>query len=178
MRDVEGGAALGRRNVCVAFLAKAPRPSSSTPGAIMNKLSINAIALALGFACSAGAMAEGMSKEDFKAAKTAIEATYKSEKAACDALSGNRNDICEAEVCYAVLSFGGFLGMGEKLFAVPWSALTLDRENRRFILNGDAKRFENAPGFDKDHWPDMADSTWEKSIHSYYGTQPDYQSWV
>lgn len=87
-------------------------------------------------------------------------------------------DVASGKVCYAVLSFGGFLGMGEKLFAVPWSALTLDRENRRFILNGDAKRFENAPGFDKDHWPDMADSTWEKSIHSYYGTQPDYQSWV
>jgi hypothetical protein len=61
--------------------------------------------------------------------------------------------------------------MGEKLFAVPWSALTLDTINKRFILDIDKKRLENAPGFDKDDWPDMADETWAKNIHNYYGSQ-------
>jgi hypothetical protein len=79
--------------------------------------------------------------------------------------------LCEAGC--GVLAFGGFLGMGEKLFAVPWSALKLNTTGRRFVLNVEAKRLESAPGFDKDHWPDMADATWAKSIHSYYGTQPD-----
>lgn len=82
-------------------------------------------------------------------------------------------NIHTGTVAYAVLSFGGFLGMGEKLFAVPWAAMTLDTTNKRFVLNVDSARLENAPGFDKDHWPDMADPTWAQTIHTYYGTQAD-----
>ncbi|MGA7180704.1 MAG: PRC-barrel domain-containing protein [Thiobacillaceae bacterium] len=81
-------------------------------------------------------------------------------------------DMRTGKVGYAVLSFGGFLGMGEKLFAVPWNALTLDTENKRFVLNVEKDRLNNAPGFDKDKWPNMADESWEKEIHSYYGTKP------
>lgn len=80
-------------------------------------------------------------------------------------------DTKSGKVCYAVLSFGGFLTIGEKLFAVPWDALTLDTENKCFVLNEEKDRLKAAPGFDKDNWPDMADETWEKSIHSYYGTE-------
>lgn len=76
------------------------------------------------------------------------------------------------QVSYAVLSYGGFLGVGEKLFAVPWEALTLDTEHKRFVLDVERDRLESAPGFDKDHWPDMADPGWEKGIHTYYRTQP------
>ena len=79
-------------------------------------------------------------------------------------------DIESGKVCYAVLSFGGFLSLGEKLFAVPWSALTVDTENKRFVMDTDEERLKNAPGFDTDHWPNMADATWEKSVHAYYGT--------
>ncbi|NUP88134.1 MAG: PRC-barrel domain-containing protein [Burkholderiaceae bacterium] len=81
-------------------------------------------------------------------------------------------DVQSGRVAYAVLSFGGFLGMGEKLFAVPWSALKLDTENKRFTLNVDKERLGAAPGFDKDKWPNMADPAWSSAIHSYYGTQP------
>ncbi len=82
-------------------------------------------------------------------------------------------DIQTGRVAYAVLSFGGFMSIGEKLFAVPWKALNLDYANHRFILNIDKNRLENAPGFDKDHWPNMADQTWANEIHSYYGTKAD-----
>lgn len=75
-------------------------------------------------------------------------------------------------IAYAVLSFGGLLGMGEKLFAVPWSALTLDTENKCFVLNVEKERLKSAPGFDKDDWPNMADQTWSNEIHSYYGAKP------
>lgn len=75
-------------------------------------------------------------------------------------------------VSYAVLSFGGFLGLGEKLFAVPWDALKLDTENKRFVLNVDKESLEEAPGFDKDQWPNMADPAWAERIHTYYGTTP------
>ncbi len=81
-------------------------------------------------------------------------------------------DINTGRVCYVVLSFGGFLSMGEKLFAVPWSALTVDTENKRFLMDTDEERLKEAPGFDTDNWPNMADSTWEKKVHTYYGTQP------
>lgn len=81
-------------------------------------------------------------------------------------------DMNSGRVSYAVLSYGGFLGMGEKLFAVPWSALTLDTENKRFTLDVPKDRLESAPGFDKDDWPNMSDPTWAKGIHDYYGTKP------
>lgn len=80
-------------------------------------------------------------------------------------------DVSSGRVSYAVLSFGGFLGMGEKLFAVPWGALKLDAENKRFVLDVNKEQLTNAPGFDKSHWPDMADATWAKSIHSFYGAK-------
>lgn len=85
-------------------------------------------------------------------------------------------DMRNGRVSYAVLEFGGFLGMGSKFFAVPWSALTLDTVEKRFVLDASVESLKNAPGFEKDHWPDMADSTWEKTIHDYYGTAPHNKS--
>jgi sporulation protein YlmC with PRC-barrel domain len=81
-------------------------------------------------------------------------------------------DVTTGRIAYAVLSFGGFLGVGNKLFAIPWTALTLDAAEKRFILNIAKDRLENAPGFDKDHWPSMADSSWANEIHAYYDVRP------
>lgn len=81
-------------------------------------------------------------------------------------------NVNTGQVSYAVLSYGGFLGMGEKLFAVPWNALTLDTVNKRFTLNVSKDRLESAPGFDSDDWPDMSDQIWAQGIHTYYGTAP------
>lgn len=81
-------------------------------------------------------------------------------------------DVTTGRIAYAVLSFGGFLGVGNKLFAIPWTALTLDAAEKRFILNIAKDRLENAPGFDKDHWPSMADSSWANEIHAYYNVRP------
>lgn len=81
-------------------------------------------------------------------------------------------DVPAGRISYAVLSYGGLLGMGEKLFAVPWEALTLDTDNKRFTLDVTKDRLESAPGFDKDNWPNMSDQAWAKDIHTYYGTTP------
>ncbi len=81
-------------------------------------------------------------------------------------------DMRSGRIAYAVLSFGGVLGMGDKLFAVPWSALILDTVNKRFTLNIDKDRLESAPGFDKDAWPRMADQAWAKQVHAYYQAKP------
>jgi PRC-barrel domain len=80
-------------------------------------------------------------------------------------------DIRSGKVAYAVLSFGGFLGMGKKLFAVPWNALTLDTKNKCFVLNVEKDRLKDAPGFDTDKWPNMVDESWAQNIHLYYGTK-------
>jgi sporulation protein YlmC with PRC-barrel domain len=85
-------------------------------------------------------------------------------------------DIPSGKVAYAVLSFGGFLGMGNKLFALPWSALKLDEGKKCFVLDVDKKKLENAPGFDKDNWPDMADTSWGTRIFSYYGAVPYWET--
>lgn len=77
-------------------------------------------------------------------------------------------DVENGNVRYAVLASGGFLGIGERLFAIPWDALELDTVNERFILDVEADRLKEAPGFDKDDWPDMADPVWADSVRSYY----------
>lgn len=81
-------------------------------------------------------------------------------------------DVQRGCIAYAVMSCGGFLGVADKLFAVPWSALTLDADRKCFVLDAGRDRFENAPGFDKDHWPSMADSTWAGEVHDFYGVRP------
>jgi sporulation protein YlmC with PRC-barrel domain len=82
-------------------------------------------------------------------------------------------DMNSGQVAYCVLAFGGFLGMGEKLFAVPWQALHLDTINKRFVLNVDKDRLKTAPGFNPDDWPDMSDVQWANQIHAFYGTDPN-----
>ena len=83
-------------------------------------------------------------------------------------------DMASGRIEYAVLSFGGLLGMGDKLFAVPWSALTLDTVNKRFTLGVPKDSLKDAPGFDKDHWPSMADREWSNGVHKFYGTTKDW----
>jgi sporulation protein YlmC with PRC-barrel domain len=81
-------------------------------------------------------------------------------------------DVPSGRVAYAVLSFGGFLGMGSKLFAIPWEALKLNEADKEFVLDIDKARLESAPGFEKDNWPDMADPQFGSEIYGYYGYKP------
>jgi sporulation protein YlmC with PRC-barrel domain len=78
-------------------------------------------------------------------------------------------DLTSGRVTYAVLSFGGFLGLGDKLFAIPWVSLIYDASNGVFVLKADKQLLEKAPGFDKDKWPDMSDPTELSQIYVYYG---------
>jgi sporulation protein YlmC with PRC-barrel domain len=84
-------------------------------------------------------------------------------------------DLPSGRVAYVVVSYGGVLRMGNKLFAVPWEAFKIDEDEKAMILDVDKQRLENAPGFDKDNWPDMADRTWAVSIHRYYGTETGWE---
>ncbi len=78
---------------------------------------------------------------------------------------------------YAVVSFGGFLGMGDRLFAMPFSLFTApmvddDSPEARFTLNIDKAKLEKAPGFPKDNWPDIHSPQWGSTVDSFYGARP------
>lgn len=74
---------------------------------------------------------------------------------------------------YAVLSFGGFLGVGDKYFAVPWELLVLSSDKEHFILNVKEERLKSAPGFDKDKWPDMSRPEWAVVVYQFYDLVPN-----
>ncbi len=65
-------------------------------------------------------------------------------------------------IVYAALDFGGFIGIGDKLFAVPWDAFKLGSKDKveHLVLATTKEKLKNAPGFDKSHWPVAADPTW------------------
>lgn len=81
-------------------------------------------------------------------------------------------DVQSGRIGYAVLSEGGFLGIGATLHAIPWNALTLDTDQKCFHVDITAQQIKDEPGFDKDHWPSMADITWGSELHRYYNRDP------
>ena len=81
-------------------------------------------------------------------------------------------DLNTGQVAYAVLSFGGFLGLGDKLIAIPWQALSLDTENKVFVLGIDQEKLENAPGFDQDNWPETDKGEFITEVYTFYGFDP------
>lgn len=81
-------------------------------------------------------------------------------------------DVHHGRIAYAVLSFGGFLGMGNKLFAIPWDMLTLDAPNHCFVLDVSKEQLDKAKGFDKDRWPNFADESFHETTYGYWGQRP------
>lgn len=95
-------------------------------------------------------------------------------------IEGLAVDPSRGQIAYAVLSFGGIAGAGDRNFAVPWSALgkTLPpnaSDRVTYTLNVTKDRLKQARGFDKDHWPDMADITWGQQVHTVWGQQPYWE---
>jgi len=85
-------------------------------------------------------------------------------------------DAQKNRIMYAVLSFGGFMGMGNKLFAMPWEAFKFSATENKLILNVDKEKLKAAPGFEKgDEWPDFKDKLWGESIYTYYNYTPPWK---
>jgi sporulation protein YlmC with PRC-barrel domain len=82
-------------------------------------------------------------------------------------------DDATGRIVYTVLSFGGFLGMGDKLFAIPYDALRPNpKDDDKLVLDISKDKLKAAPGFDKNNWPNMADRRWGTEIHRYYDREP------
>lgn len=80
-------------------------------------------------------------------------------------------DTDHGTVNYAVLSFGGFLGLGDKYFAVPFEAFSVNTTTERFVLNVTKDVLEKAPGFDKNNWPKSSDTEYWNSLYDVYGVK-------
>ncbi len=80
-------------------------------------------------------------------------------------------NINDGHIEYAVIEFGSVLGMGGKLFAVPFTALTLDPTRQLFMLNKDKEYLKECPGFDKNHWPDTNDHSYYTDVNTYWEAQ-------
>ncbi|WP_194720958.1 PRC-barrel domain-containing protein [Noviherbaspirillum malthae] len=85
---------------------------------------------------------------------------------------GNIKDLVldreRGEIAYAVVSFGGVLGVGRKLHAIPWQALEVGDDGRHYILHADRETINQAPSFDMAKWPNMADPKWSGDIDRYW----------
>jgi len=84
-------------------------------------------------------------------------------------------DPRSGKVAYAVVSFGGFLGMGEKLFAIPFGAFEFNVTKNEYVLKVTKERLKEAPGFDSDKWPSMADEKWNRDVYKYYERPPYWE---
>jgi sporulation protein YlmC with PRC-barrel domain len=148
---------------------------------------ITGTVLAVGFACStAFAQADAPRSErrgEFDASSRIVKSQtivgYKVKNPQGEDL-GKIEDLAldpeSGKVVYAVLSFGGFLGVGDKLFAIPWSALQARHADETFILSASKEELKNAPGFDKNSWPNMADRKWGQGIHDFYRATPYWEA--
>jgi sporulation protein YlmC with PRC-barrel domain len=83
-------------------------------------------------------------------------------------------DPSNGQVVYAVVSFGGVMGMGDKLFAIPWRALHWTSPKDYYVLDLDKDTLKKAPGFDKKHWPANSEK-WEEqrqALGQFYRVTP------
>ena len=86
-------------------------------------------------------------------------------------------DLMEGDIDYAVLDYGGFLGVSDKYFAVPWDALRFSGDRKKLLLDVTKKDLKQAPGFDKKHWPDLSSRDQTIVIYEFYGVpMPDDHS--
>ncbi|MBK9012696.1 MAG: PRC-barrel domain-containing protein [Saprospiraceae bacterium] len=83
--------------------------------------------------------------------------------------------LSEGHIAYVVLSHGGFLGMGDKYFAIPWEAFTIDTVNKKFVLDVPQDKLDSAPGFDKDNWPDSATHDYMTKVYAHFGYRPYWE---
>lgn len=132
------------------------------------------------FAAQRGESTKGMKGDVFRASKLIGADVENLQGEKLGKLEDLVIDPQTSEIAYAVLSLGGFLGLGEKYFAVPWNAFSpafspTGSEEPAPILNVQKEQLKNAPGFDKNNWPDMANRQWGEKIHSFYGQEPYWQ---
>ena len=83
-------------------------------------------------------------------------------------------DKISGKVAYAVLNYGSFLGMGGKLFALPWDILKYDTGRNAYVVGIPEGRLKGAPSYDAGTEPNWGDPQYAKDLHDYYGSKADW----
>jgi hypothetical protein len=81
-------------------------------------------------------------------------------------------DKSTGRVAYAVMSFGGFLGMGQSYHPLPWRVLNYDTRRGGFVVDLDRSRLEKAPTYTAADMPNWSDRTYGNRIDEFYGMAP------
>ena len=84
-------------------------------------------------------------------------------------------DKISGKVAYAVMSFGGFLGMGDSYHPLPWHVLTYDTGQGGYVVDLDRNKLEEAPTYATSETPNWSDRRWGQQVHDYYGTRPYWE---
>jgi PRC-barrel domain len=84
-------------------------------------------------------------------------------------------DLARGRIAYALLACGGFMGVGERLFAIPWNVLKRDTRRDCFVLDADDATLASAPAIDKDQWPSEPDLQWHQRLHEHYRARPYWE---
>jgi sporulation protein YlmC with PRC-barrel domain len=83
-------------------------------------------------------------------------------------------NLTDGKIEYAVVEYGSFLGMGGKLFAIPFHELRVDPTRQLFVLARDKEYIKNSPGFDRTHWPSTNDHTYFNDVNTYWEATTPY----
>lgn len=81
-------------------------------------------------------------------------------------------DKSSGKVAYAIMSFGGFLGLNEKFHPLPWNVLTYDTDKEGYVVPVTREQLEKAPMYDESGAPDWNDREYGKRVHDHYGSSP------
>lgn len=81
-------------------------------------------------------------------------------------------DKASGKVAYAVMSFGGFLGIGERYYPVPWSMLKYDTARGGYVVDLSKSRLEGAPSYGEGGFAGLGDRDYEARLHDFYGAGP------
>jgi hypothetical protein len=84
-------------------------------------------------------------------------------------------DKISGQVAYAVMSFGGLLGMGDRYHPLPWHVLTYDTGQGGYLIDLDPSMLEGAPAYGATEMPNWSDRRWGQQLHEYYGTRPYWE---
>lgn len=85
-------------------------------------------------------------------------------------------DLERGRITYVIVSLGGFWGIGDRLYAVPWELFSIRPGELDLFVDIDKQMLQDAPGFERSKWPDMSDPAWDAAIHAHYAQKPYWNS--
>jgi len=84
-------------------------------------------------------------------------------------------DLCNGRIAYAIVSFGGIMGITDKWFALPWDIMAWSEEKKKFVVDMPREVLEKSPSINKDKWPEEIDLSWLSHCYSHYGCSPYWE---